>query len=720
MAPRRRSSPSLEETMRTLLCLLFLATPLAAQVAPDATLLSGGPITVSEYKLPAAIDPVVSPTLATELWARVYRPASLGSSQHAMLVFLHGNHATCGRLAGPGEHFDINVQYTFTGTCPAGYIPVPSHAGYAYLAERLASLGYIVVSINANRGINAAPGVLGDRGLNLERGRLVLRHLQRLSRWNSGAEIPPADLSDLVGKIDFSHVGLLGHSRGGEGVRAAYNFYQADPGGTNWQGLIGPVTFEGIFEIGPVDGQTALKLNALGTAWNVLLPMCDGDVFNLQGVKPFDRMLRVNSESPVRQKSTFAVWGANHNFFNTEWQQSDSAGCFANQRLFAHQIGPVDARPAAIASAVAFFVANVGATKLPDYNRIFNPQFELPPSVDALTRVDRGYTDSPDASLTTVFDDFTGPTGFNSHGPANTFSNISLAYGHVANHSAQQFAGLVSWNGPGADTFFQSNWTNPNSGVDASTFGTLDFRVSRQCANPADLLCNKTSNWFNFETNFSIRLVGSDGTLSNPVQLKDYLSLTGPVGSLVIGFGTAGHPILQTTRIPLTAFGSPAIVSNLRGVRFTFDDTRRDEIYLANIQLSKLNGLLAPITEMPTELPTADTALDTTTAGSNDVNQINSMRSAQSAALGSTVEIELNSNREFLPQGEMLVLRIGSQEFNLSRYPVTGETTDVVFTLTADEFARVSQGDPVQVQYGSGPNMNGWNFGKVDKNMLGR
>jgi hypothetical protein len=68
----------------------------------------------------------------------------------------------------------------------------------------------------------------------------------------------------------------------------------------------------------------------------------------------------------------------------------------------------------------------------------------------------------------------------------------------------------------------------------------------------------------------------------------------------------------------------------------------------------------------------------------------------------------------------MLVLRIGSQEFNLSRYPTTGETTTVVFTLTAEEFARVSQGDPVQVQYGSGPNINGWNFGKVDKTLLNR
>ena len=213
--------------------------------------------------------------------------------------------------------------------------------------------------------------------------------------------------------------------------------------------------------------------------------------------------------------------------------------------------------------------------------------------------------------------------------------------------------------------------------------------------------------------------MSANGSLSNPVQLQDYLSLTGPVGSLVVGFGTAGHPILQTTRIPLTAFGNPAIVSNLRGVRFTFDDTRRDEIYLANIQLSKLNGLLAPSFVIPI-LPGADTALDSTNVSGNDVNQIKSMRSVQSATLGNAVEIELSSNREFLPQGELLVLRIGSQEFSLSRYPNTGETTTVVFTLTADEWSRVSQSDPVAVQYGNGTNYNGWNFGKVDKTMLGQ
>ncbi len=192
--------------------------------APDAT--DFGPLqtTSAEYKFPAAIDPDVLTLRATELWAVVYRPEPLDAGPYPLLVFLHGNHATCGYSENP--RVDDNVQYTFLGTCPPNYVVTPNHLGYTYLAERLASWGYIVVSINANRGINAAGGSAEDNGLNQARGKLLLKHLQRLSEWNSLGGTPESLGVDLKGKLDFSHIGLLGHSRGGEGVRAAYNFYR--------------------------------------------------------------------------------------------------------------------------------------------------------------------------------------------------------------------------------------------------------------------------------------------------------------------------------------------------------------------------------------------------------------------------------------------------------------------------------------------------------------
>ena len=100
-------------------------------------------------------------------------------------------------------------------------------------------------------------------------------------------------------------------------------------------------------------------------------------------------------------------------------------------------------------------------------------------------------------------------------------------------------------------------------------------------------------------------------------------------------------------------------------------------------------------------LPTADTPIDSGTSG-NDTNSIKSMKSVTLASGQSGVDIQFSSNREFLPQGEMLVLKIGNSEFTASRYPASGETSSVTFTLTASQFASITQGDPVVVQYGSG------------------
>lgn len=681
----------------------LLAPAAAAQTAPDATESAPG-VTVSavEYRITGITDTDVAP-IPIDLWARVYVPSGY-SGQLPLIVLLHGNHATCGTNDGLGPaRRDDNIQYTLTGTCPDRYVVIPNHAGYEYLAQPLASWGYIVVSINANRGVTAAPGEALDRGLNLRRGRLVLRHLKHLVQLNATTGNP------LYQRIDFSHVGLMGHSRGGEGMRAAYEQYRA--AASPWPARIGtPIGFEALFEIGPVDGQTGPRTNpnrldADGLAWTVLLPNCDGDVFNLQGVKPFDRMMLKTSETPARFKATFTVWGTNHNFYNTEWQSSDSPGCLGQTRLFPKLLGSADQRAVSSASFLAFMRGNVGTSADPTFNQNFDPQFALPAVVANVTRVDRGYTDSPSADVTRVFDDFPVATT-NTH----TASGARFTIGGVSQHDGSQRAAAVSWNTAGVNVFFQSTAAAP---VDLSALRTLEFRVSRQCH---DLLCHNAGPAWHTSTNFSVQLVTGAGQVSAPVQLQDYLSLTGPVGSLTQFAGTLAHPILMTARIPLGAFAG-ANLAEVRAVRFVFDDTNADEIYIANIRASSLGAAAsfalaaAPTADDP-GLPSDITA---------DQNGVSAMvATPSSAAVGnqSAVEITLNSNRPFLPMGEILVLRIGDQAFELSRYSTDGSTNEVTFILSQAEFASIKQGDQITVQYGDGGNGRMWRFGGVDKNML--
>ena len=684
---------------------LLLATAAWAQVAPDATGSNPGiTVTSFEYKTTGVLDTNVAP-IPIDIWAKVYLPSGF-TGKLPLIIFLHGNHATCGTFDGFGPaRRDDKIDYTLTGTCPDRYVVVPNHLGYEYLAQPLASWGFVVVSINANRGVTAAPGVADDRGLNLRRGRLVLRHLMQLAALNSDPTSP------LFGRIDFTHVGLMGHSRGGEGMRAAYEQFRA--AGSPWPARIGtPVTFEGLFEIGPVDGQTGPRgnpnrLNADGLAWTVLLPNCDGDVFNLQGIKPFDRMLLIIGENPARFKATYTVWGTNHDFYNTQWQFSDSPGCLGQKRLFPQLLGSPDQTTISSAAGMAFFRGNIGPSRNPVFNQNFDPEFALPTVVTNITRVDRGYTDSPNSTVTTVFDDFPNPA-------TNTYiaQNVQFSITGISQHDQSQKAAAISWNAASSKVFFQ---TNAASVLNLSTFKTLDFRVARQCG---DADCNNPGPEFHTSTNFSVQLItGNGNAVSGSAELQDFVSLTGPVGSLVRGAGVLPHPMMITARIPLTAFAG-ADLTKVRGVRFTFDDTNTDQIFVANVRVSSVSGL-SGTSPQSAVLPSDDTPLPVDTT--SDQNAVSSMKpvSASSALSGqSGVDIRLSSNRPFLPGGELLVLQIGSQQFDVSRLGDGGSTNQVTFTLTADEFASLQQGDPISVQYGDGGNGHTWNFGHVDKTML--
>jgi hypothetical protein len=682
--------------------------------------------TSSEYRLSPAVDTDVLGGRVTEIWGRVYRPATLtAGKRYPLLVFLHGNHQTCG--TGSNPRVDNNVQYTVTGTCPTGYVVAPSHEGYGYIAEDLAANEYIVVSINANRGINMAGGPASDRDLILTRGNLILKHLALLSKWDKGTEATPTSIgADLKDHLDFNQVGLLGHSRGGEGCRAAYNLYKANH--SPWPTRIqSPVNFAGIFEIGPTDGYTNYVLDAADTRWAVILPACDGDIKELLGVLPFDRLQAYNTESRPGFKSTLTVWGTNHNYYNTEWQQSESTGCkgAGNTALFTSGSG-ISGSPqqqsVGKAFATTFFRANVGTSRTPALNTLFDPKNALPSSVTSITRVDRGYLLSPDATVTTLLEDFSKSTGTSTLGQANDLKYVSAVHLPLFEHDSKMAGALVTWDAPGS--YYQINFAAAGSAISLAGYETLDIRVDR-----ADSSYNAAAA----TTDFSVQLVTDTGGLSLSKPISDYVSLAGPPASEQQG----PHSMLQTARIPLVSFLAP--LAKIRGVRFTFDVTAKGSVYLAHIRATKA-GAGAGMTLLPQAMNVAPLGATSVPAPAPApprwmTPSIRARTPASAFAQGRVVSfhsalawgpatptdpadigIEVVSPTPFPGGDDALVLHFGAVDAHFSHFPDPSDLRRAVFVMTADERRLLRGGEEMTATCGG----TQWNLGRLERSQLAR
>ena len=658
------------------------SAPVSAAEGPFA-------VTTGSYKFVDRDEPLVATDRKVDLWGEVYRPASLNGKALPLVVFLHGNHGTCGTYDPErGVRVDNRTDYTTTGKCPDRYVVTPNHLGYAYLAEELASWGYIVVSINANRGVTAGAGLADDRGLNLMRGRLILRNLALLSDWNRGTgsiEAPASLGFDPKGTMDFLQVGIMGHSRGGEGARAALQQFRDE--GSAFQGLIEPMTIRSIFEIGPVDGQTSRVLDADGVNSMILLPTCDGDVYNLQGMKVFDRVF---SRSGTRDKvqafhGTFAVWGANHNAYNTEWLTSDSPGCYGANQIFPENGRSLPQQTTAKESLVPFFRATVGPNAAPSLADIFDPAVELPSAVTNITKVDRGYLPTPINGQTVVLERFTKQTGLSDKNVATTAVGLRVSHQAASyEHDPSVRVAEVSWDQASAlHRYFQVNFAE---GRDLSAYKTFAFRVALRCFQN---VCRKLPGE-NGEMNFTASLVDSSGAVSKEILISPRVRISRPIGPSFYDENDPNrylHGTLYTVEIPLEDFRSVDLAS-VTGVRFTFDRRRAGLVDLADLTVSKravADPDAAAIETVAMRSASGSQAPDLPPAPSaeQDGNKLRVVRAAASpraSAAGKsepTVDIVLTSNRAFPVTGAFPRLEVGGVSVEGGEVAADGKTMTI-------------------------------------------
>lgn len=243
------------------------------------------PIRVSNYTARSFSYPGLRRKLETA--GHVVAPSDATVAATAPLVlFLHGRHSTC---YDPGKRRPEADNWP----CRPGTRPVPSYLGYDYLQRNLASQGFVTVSIAAN-GINAQDDVLSDGGARA-RAALIRRHLDLWAGWVASGRH----------RADLGRVILVGHSRGGEGAnRASGEIPATAPYRIAGQILLAPTNFA---------RQTAAYIPTV-----TVLPYCDGDVSNLQGEAYTDASVGL-ATADSSLKSSVTMFGANHNFFNSEW-----------------------------------------------------------------------------------------------------------------------------------------------------------------------------------------------------------------------------------------------------------------------------------------------------------------------------------------------------------------------------------------------------------------
>ncbi len=573
--------------------LTFAAAPAGAVEDPGAM----GPraVTRVEYSFgdQAFLPSGFAPRQAVEVGGSVHHPSDLSGGPFPVVFFLHGFHYPC--------HLGAGIYMTWP--CLPGASPIPSFSGYDYAAEVLASHGYVVISISAN-GVNIQGSVLPDFGM-LARAELLQHHLELWQTFHTTGGAPFG--TTFVGKLDLQNVGTMGHSRGGEGVVRQFLLNQA-------QGS--PFRIRAVLLLAPVDF-SRLVINHVPV--QVVLPYCDGDVTDLQGVHFFDDA-RYNAPGDLANKHVLYAMGANHNYFNTVWTPGlfpagalDDWSHWAEERLDDPHCGTVpgnrrltDAQQRGLTTAylAAFFRTYLGGETR------FLPLLTGadPPPPSALTQdlyFSYQVADDParrldvnrlrDASQHLVTNDLGGAVSQSGLTNGTPISPPDLCGGEwpqpqhcLASNPAstmqpQQPHTTPSDAAPGLEGLSQARirWESdaawyqndlPPGTRDLTRWSTLQFRAG----------VNFETSPANLAQDFRVTLVDGTGTPAS-VRVSDWSgALFFPPGQVP---GILPKAFLNTIGIPLSAFAGIQL-SDVHAIRFDFDQTPSGSLLLADIALA--------------------------------------------------------------------------------------------------------------------------------------
>jgi hypothetical protein len=563
-----------------ILSMMLMGGQLASAQTPDPGATGPYAVTREEYNYGNQVFTPTGFPISVELIASVHHPTDMTNGPFPLIIFLHGRHSTCYRGSTAALRWPCRNTETV----------IPSYQGYDYMAQTLASNGYIVVSISAN-GINAYDNQVADYGAQA-RAELIQRHLNQWQTFNTSGAAPFG--TKFVGKVNLTRVGTMGHSRGGEGV-VKHQIYNASLGS--------PYNVRAVLPLAPVDFSRNVINNV---ALEVVLPYCDGDVNDNQGVHYFDDA-RYNVVGDTGAKHTVQVMGANHNYFNTVWTPGLFPAGGADDWTAYTTGGTSDSQCGTVAGNKRLTTSQqqgVGRAYVSAFMRVYvggESQFlpiltaAAPPPASALTTNLHVSYHAPDSAstrrdvnrlltatnlTTNTLGGTTTQTGLTpqdlcggeSPQPAQCLptTQSTTRQPHTVVSALSTKRGLSQLR-TGWGTM-SSNYVNnlPSGSNDVSGFQALQFRVS--------VNFNDSRNTVNAPQNFSVTLTDGTGA-SISARVSDYSdALFYPPGTTV----SVPKIFLNTVRIPLTAFAGLNL-SDIRSIQFKFDQVAQGALQISDL-----------------------------------------------------------------------------------------------------------------------------------------
>jgi dienelactone hydrolase len=454
----------------------------------------------------------------------------------------------------------------------------PSEIGYEYLAEHLASRGFIAVSVDE---------IFLNSGLKDENDARAFILLKHLEAWRDAAR---RQHGPLAGKVDTTRIALIGHSRGGEAaaIAAAFNRLSHYPDDARTRFAF-DFPIRAVIAIAPTDGQyrPADRPSPLaGVNYFVVHGSYDADVSGFSGQRTF---LRTDVRDSASVKALLYVHRANHGQFNTVWGDNDvgSQGWLLRKRDL---LRGGEQRRIGLVFFTAFLELTLQGRR--DYEPIFRDHRAATQWLPATDYVSH-YTDGGERVLADFDEDVDVTTGtwpglrIATTG-LTTWRERALRARTDNNASFETNTVVLGWAADDTASFALRFPPQAPQGRDAivDTATALTFAIANLGEDPAE------------PVDFSIALDLADGR-SAVLPLSSVTTIRPPARIRLYRFRWAERRYAETARdheyvlqrvdVPLARFAEslPGISAQaLTGIRFVFDRSPAGRILLDDIALT--------------------------------------------------------------------------------------------------------------------------------------